>query len=172
MNKWYALYTKPKAEKKAAEQLALKGIDYYLPLVRKRKQWSDRKVWVNEPLIRSYIFVNSKESQLTTAIHTPGILDIVRFENKAAVIPDKQIALLKRLIDSEEQIEVCNEKFLAGEEVEVVFGKLYGMKGTLVEHRGRHKVLVRFDVIENIILVDIPVANLRKTKRSTLQLQT
>ena len=44
---WYALYTKAKSEYKAAEQLAAIDVEYYLPVVTRTKQWSDRKKKVN-----------------------------------------------------------------------------------------------------------------------------
>jgi transcriptional antiterminator RfaH len=55
--KWYPVYTQPRAEKKAYSALIDKGIEAYLPLHRRLKQWSDRKKWVEEPLISSYLFV-------------------------------------------------------------------------------------------------------------------
>ncbi|HEY4197452.1 MAG TPA: transcription termination/antitermination NusG family protein [Mucilaginibacter sp.] len=45
-NKWYPVYTHPRAEKKACEALLKKGIETYLPLRRQLKQWSDRKKWI------------------------------------------------------------------------------------------------------------------------------
>ena len=55
---WYVLYTKPKWEKKVAEQLQAMGIDCYCPLVMKERQWSDRKKKVEMPLFNSYVFVH------------------------------------------------------------------------------------------------------------------
>ena len=56
--KWYPVYTHPRAEKKAHQALSNKGIETYLPLRRQLKQWSDRKKWVDEPFIKSYLFVH------------------------------------------------------------------------------------------------------------------
>ena len=55
---WFALYTRPKNEKKVTEQLVKLGIEVYCPLVTQVKQWSDRKKKVATPLISSYVFVN------------------------------------------------------------------------------------------------------------------
>ena len=55
--RWYLLYTKPRAEKKVALELGLKGYELFLPLQRTLKQWSDRKKWVEEPLFKGYIFI-------------------------------------------------------------------------------------------------------------------
>jgi len=40
---WYAMYTKPRSEFKAAQQLNVNKIIYYLPTVTIVRQWSDRK---------------------------------------------------------------------------------------------------------------------------------
>ncbi len=38
---WYALYTKSRAEKKVAQEFERKKFDYYLPLHKELKVWSD-----------------------------------------------------------------------------------------------------------------------------------
>ena len=53
ITKWSAVYTKSKYEKKVSNQLAEKGFEVYLPLIRKRQKWSDRKKWVDYPLFKS-----------------------------------------------------------------------------------------------------------------------
>jgi transcription antitermination factor NusG len=55
--KWFALYTKPRWEKKINTALLKKGIESWCPLQIIEKQWSDRKKIIEEPLFRSYVFV-------------------------------------------------------------------------------------------------------------------
>ena len=54
---WLAVYTKPRHEKIADEKLQEKGIESYLPLVKRTRQWKDRKTKVWMPLFKSYLFV-------------------------------------------------------------------------------------------------------------------
>ena len=63
---WFALYTRPKAEKKVEERLSLAGFDSFLPLQTVIKQWSDRKKKVEIPLINSYVFVKTNKVKLNT----------------------------------------------------------------------------------------------------------
>ena len=51
--KWIAIYTKSRHEKKVANNLIEKGFEVYLPLIRKRQKWSDRKKWISYPLFKS-----------------------------------------------------------------------------------------------------------------------
>jgi transcription antitermination factor NusG len=152
---WYAAYTKSRTEKKALERLTEAGFEAYLPILRKRRQWSDRIKWVEEPLIRSYIFIRINEKDYYDAINTPGLVCYVTFEGKAAPIPDWQIDALKMLMHQGAELEVTSERFTPGEKIIVVSGTLVGMQGELVEYRGRKKVLVRLGTTGTNILVTI-----------------
>ncbi|MGM0531335.1 MAG: UpxY family transcription antiterminator [Bacteroidota bacterium] len=160
--RWYALYTKSRSEKKAERELLLKGLEAYLPLEKRLKQWSDRKKWVHEPLIRSYIFVRANQKELYQAYYTPGIVTIVNFEGKPAPIPDKQIQAIKELLKSGEHYEVTSDSFEVGEMVEIQAGKLKGMQGELVKQLNRYKVLLRIDVIQQNILININPSYLKR----------
>ncbi len=52
---WHALYVRSRSEKKVLSQLEEMGIEAYLPLVTKVKQWSDRRKKIQEPLFKSYV---------------------------------------------------------------------------------------------------------------------
>jgi transcription antitermination factor NusG len=59
--KWYAIYTRPRWEKKVNGLLEAKGIESYCPLNRVRRKWSDRIKTIEEPLFKSYVFVKIAE---------------------------------------------------------------------------------------------------------------
>lgn len=160
--RWYALYTKSRAEKKAERELLFKGLEAYLPLEKRLKQWSDRRKWVYEPLIRSYIFIRANQKELYQAYYTPGIVTIVNFEGKPAPIPDKQIEAIKEVLKSGEHYEVTSDYFEEGEMVEIQAGKLKGFQGELVKQLNRYKVLLRIDAIQQNILININPSYLKK----------
>ncbi len=56
---WYAIYTKPRWEKKVHHLLSEKGLEAYCPLNKVTRKWSDRMKTVEEPLFKSYVFVQS-----------------------------------------------------------------------------------------------------------------
>jgi transcription antitermination factor NusG len=153
--RWYAAYTKSRSEKKILERLTQASFEAYLPIRRKRHQWSDRLKWVEEPLIKSYIFIRVNERDYYNAINTPGLVCYVTFEGKAAPIPDRQIDMLKTLLNEGAEIEVSNERFAAGQKIIVVSGTLVGMQGEMVEYRGKKKVLVRLGSTGTNILVTV-----------------
>jgi len=160
--RWYALYTKSRAEKKVEAELLGKDLETYLPLEKKLKQWSDRKKWVKEPLIRSYIFVRVDRSQLEKAYYTPGVVRVVTFEGKPAPIPDRQIQVIRDILDSGESYEVTSDEFQVGQMVAINGGNLKGLKGELIKHVNRYKVLIRIDAIQQNLLININPSLLEK----------
>jgi len=62
--KWYAVYTRPRWEKKVSELVTKKKLTTYCPLNRVVKQWSDRKKVIFEPLFTSYVFVNAQKENM------------------------------------------------------------------------------------------------------------
>ncbi len=160
--RWYAAYTKSRNEKKVLARLTESGFEAYLPVLRKRKQWSDRLKWVEEPLIRSYIFIRVNESEYYDAINIPGLVCYVTFEGKAAPIPDRQIDTLKMLLHEGAEMEVSNERFEPGQKVIVIAGTLIGMQGEMVEYRGRKKILVRLGTTGTNLLVTVSLELIEK----------
>lgn len=159
---WFALYTKSRTEKKVSQELINKGIENYLPLEKKLKLWSDRKKWVEEPFIRSYIFVFIEESDLHKALNTPGVVTVIRFSGKPAPIREEQIKIIKSILSSNEEYELSPETFEQGEKVEVIQGSLKGLFGEMVFHLNKYKVLVRIESINQNILIRINPSHLRK----------
>ena len=72
--KWYALYTKPRWEKKIDASLIKKNIESWCPLQKMEKQWTDRKKIIEEPLFKSYIFVHIDLTEKVRVLQTDGIL--------------------------------------------------------------------------------------------------
>ncbi len=167
--KWYALYTKPRSEKKVLERLNEQGVEAYLPLQKKLRQWKDRKKWVEEPLISSYIFVKIMPSQYYDVLNIVGALRYVFFLGKAASIPDWQIESLKQLLNSEQEIELNSENIKKGARIKVIAGTLIGMEGELVSIRGQKKVIVRIEHVGYSISVNIPLTDIVEIKKTEVE---
>jgi transcription antitermination factor NusG len=164
--KWYAVYTRSRAEKKVLLELEFQGIDAYLPLQRKLRQWSDRKKWVEVPLISGYIFVFISGREYDKVLKTNGVVTYVRFEGKAAIIPDVQINFIKKMLShSEMNIEVSSQQFIPGDTVEVSEGPLIGLTGTLVSFKGKKRVAVQIEQLNLSLIVDLPLNQIQNIDR-------
>lgn len=92
---WFAIYTKPKNEKKVVEGLEKIGVEVYCPMITQVKQWSDRKKKVEMPLINSYVFVNIADKNRNIVFNVPGVVRYLFWLGKPAVIQDQEIEVLK-----------------------------------------------------------------------------
>lgn len=155
---WYPVYTYPQAEKKAWELLQKKGIETYLPLKRQLKQWSDRKKWVEEPLIKSYIFVKITARQQMEVLMTKGISRFLYFSGKVASMPEQQIIQLKLLLATAADLEVIDHELHPGERVYIKAGPLQGLHGELIEFKSQKRLIIRIDHIGQSLMVQIPMA--------------
>ena len=162
---WVAAYTKSRNEKKVHERLIKAGYKAYLPIQRTLKQWSDRKKWVDEPLLKSYIFIKITEQDYYETMKIPGLVRYVYFEGKVAPIPNDQIETLKLFIEEKLVVETSDTPLSPGELVEINVGKLKGFEGEVVRHNGKKKVVIKLNHISSAILVTIPNEYLSKKKR-------
>jgi len=104
--KWYAVYTKPRWEKKVNAFLTDKGIESYCPLNKVHKQWSDRIKLVEEPLFKSYLFVHIPAIEQNTVRTVSGILNFVYWLGKPAVVKQVEIDRVKRFLNEYDNITV------------------------------------------------------------------
>ncbi len=155
---WYAAYTNPRAEKTVLQRLLKNDIEAYLPLVKKLKQWSDRKKWVEEPLFNSYIFVHVSEREYTQVLSTIGIVRYITFSGKAVAIPEKQMAVLRRVVATNENVEVSDFNFLPGDPVKIVGGPFIGLEAELISVQNEQKVVIKIDAINQVLIVNVSKA--------------
>jgi len=104
--RWFAVYTKPRWEKKVHARCAERGIESYCPLNKVRKQWSDRVKLVEEPLFKSYVFVHIPVSAQTSVRMVDGVLNYVYWQGKPAVVRDREIEDIRRFLDEHENVKL------------------------------------------------------------------
>jgi len=101
---WYAVYTKPRWEKKVHSLLTEKKIESYCPLNKVRKKWSDRMKTVEEPLFKSYVFARVSEEEQTQVRMTAGVMNFVYWQGKPAIIRAKEIETIRKFLNEYENV--------------------------------------------------------------------
>lgn len=129
--KWFAVYTKPRWEKKVHRLLHEQQLESYCPLNKVQRKWSDRIKMVQEPLFKSYVFVHISEAEKIQVRTINGVVNFVYWLGKPAVIKDKEIETIKRFLDEHENVEVRPMDMKPGGKVIVQRGILMGKKGTI-----------------------------------------
>ncbi len=164
MEKWIAVYTKSRHEKVVIQDLENKNIEAYCPIFKERRQWSDRKRWVEFPLFRSYVFAKIELKNSIYILQTMGVHHIIKFQGNISIIPDEIIQNIKSMIDGGFTVEQV-EYFVKGDEVIVVDGPLKGMDGIVVKIKNENKLVLKIEVIQQAIAVQIHPGYLKPKKK-------
>ncbi len=108
------------------------------------------------PLISGYLFVHASRKEYDQVLQSNYVVSYVRFEGKAAIIPDSQIEYLKLMLKQDSsEIEITREPLKPGQMIEVVAGPLIGLKGKLQKIKGKNKVAIELEQLGYSALVEI-----------------
>ena len=146
---WFALYTKPRSEFKASQQLAGVEIEHYLPTITRLKQWSDRKKKVTEPLIRGYIFIYATEHQRLASVEQPSIVRCVFDGGHPASIPEWQIDNIRKMLSLKSEIIVYNG-IVSGTKVKIKNGPFEGVVGIVTNNEMGKSISISIDLLKQI----------------------
>ncbi len=144
--KWFAVYTKPRWEKKVYALLQEKQIVGYCPLNKVRKKWSDRYKIVHEPLFKSYVFVQVAENEMTKVRMISGVVNFVYWNGKPAVIKEEEINTIRRFLNEHEHVEVEQIQFKPNQRVKIMSGVLMNEEAVVVRS-DKNKVQV---ILQNL----------------------
>lgn len=132
LSNWYALYTKPRWEKKVSDLLSAQNIENYCPVNRVYRQWSDRKKMITVPLFTCYVFIRIDEKNRLSARSTAGVINFVYWMNKPAIIRDEEIALIKRFLNDYENVQLEKVPVRNNDTVRITNGVLMGQEGMVL----------------------------------------
>ncbi|KIA99841.1 MULTISPECIES: UpxY family transcription antiterminator [unclassified Flavobacterium] len=139
---WYVVYTKPKWEKKVADQLNKIGITCYCPLITQIRQWSDRKKKIEVPLFNSYVFVQLKDLDRNLVFQTPGVIRYLFWLGKPAIVRDEEINVIKNSLSSPIISEVSLVPFKIGDKIKLDSGVFSNQDAIVQEISNTHYILV------------------------------
>jgi transcription antitermination factor NusG len=144
---WYAVYTRPRWEKKVAASLLEAGIENYCPINKVTRQWSDRKKVVLEPVFKGYVFVKVEEAKKWEVTNVSGILNYVYWLGKPAQIREEEIDMIKKFLNEFNDVQVESKGFVVNSEVRIKQGVLMNYHGIVVEVLG-NRAVVKIDSLD------------------------
>ena len=160
---WYAVYTKPRTEKKVAELLQKKDIDTYCPLNRVLRQWSDRKKMVYEPLFSCYVFVQINTEEAIRVKETDGVLRFVSWLNKPAVIRDSEIETIKKFLNEHTNVQLEPIEVKVKDVIRIINGPLMEYEGNILSVK-KNKVKVSLPSLGYMIVAEVDKTNVEVLK--------
>lgn len=137
-----------------------RGVESFCPLVKRERQWSDRKKIVETPLFSSYVFVHIRDQDQGIVRQAPGIVNFIYYLGKPAVVRDQEIGDIRRFLNLYREIETINiQRLKSGDNVRIRNGALYGQQGKVLKIEGKH-VLMALEQLESVLVAKVHVADL------------
>lgn len=159
MNTWSVVFTKPRQEKLARENLERQGFVTYLPMLkhpkRLRGHWRD----VIEPLFPRYLFIALEFGlqDLSPIRSTFGVLKLVRFGPEPATVPP---GLIETLMTAEDPLTACHqpatERFKKGDRITIGAGPFAGVEAIFEAATAKGRVAVLLEILGRPTQVQVP----------------
>jgi len=129
---WYVLYTRQQCEKKVAAFLVKKKIKNFIPQVCVDTQKSWRNKVVFKPLFKSYVFVYVTEQEALSLIHADGVINLLHWLGKPAVINETEINAIQEFTNDYQNIDL--EKLAVNSSVieRNIYRSSYEMEGNIL----------------------------------------
>ena len=151
---WYAVQLRPRFEKIVAQHLVSKGYEEYLPLYRSRRRWSDRVKEIELPLFPGYVFCKFDVADRLPILIIPGVMSIVGSGRTPLAVPEHEIVAVQNVVESGLAYGPW-PSMCAGQRVEVRYGPLRGLEGTVVEVKSTFQLIISVTLLSRYVSVAI-----------------
>ena len=161
MEQWYALYTKPNAERHVTDALMTRGLGAYLPTL---PVWRARRRRIEtEPFFACYTFarMDLEAVGISAVAWIPGLRSLVSCDGKPAAIPDSVMAYVRQRV--EKLAAEGATGFRRGETVRITHGPFKDMEAIFDRRLSsveRAQVLV--EVLGRLTRAGVPINCLGK----------
>jgi len=154
---WYAVYTKPRHEKKVAKSCINYDISYYLPLQESVRYYQNRAITFKKPLFSSYIFCNCSYEQKIQLYRTGLLCAFIEAPDQAQLIRE-----LKQIHEAQnEGAKMVPHKFLTrGRRVKIIRGTFKNYKGKISYIKGSYKLVLNIDLIKQAVAIEVNSKNI------------
>lgn len=156
--RWYALYTCARHEKRVAEQIERRRFSCFLPLYRSVRRWKDRRKELDLALFPGYVFVRMSLANKLRVLELPGVVQFVSFNGKPAALPPEEIEALRDRLSHRARIEP-HPYLRTGRKVRVRSGPFEGLEGVIVRRKDRCRLIFSIDLIQRSLAIELDEAD-------------
>jgi len=145
---WYLIYTKPRAEKLAQENLQRQEFNTYLPLVMETHRRRGKYISLVEPMFPRYLFIqlNCTTDNWAPIRSTLGVSSIVRFGTYPMQVPESLLEILQESEDENGIQSILEKEFLAGDRVRIIDGAMTGLEGIYESKTSKERVTILLNI--------------------------
>ena len=163
-SRWYVVYTKPREEARARENLERQGHQCYLPELALEKRRRGRVVAVTEPLFPRYLFIRTEQDLATAGWgslrSTRGVVKLVEFGAGPVVVDDEFLEALRERTAGVPA--TAQALFAPGETVLIDEGPFAGLAALFQMKEGADRAAVLLEFLGQEVRAAVPYATLRK----------
>jgi len=158
VGRWWALYTRSRREKDLMRRLSAMNIAFYCPIVEQQRRSPNGRLRTSYiPLFSNYVFLRGNEQDRYAALTTGCISRDIEVADAERLVHD--LRQIRELI--EVGVDLTPEaRIEAGARVRVKTGALAGRVGTVIERRGRRRLLVAVDFLQQGASVELTSCDL------------
>ena len=154
---WYLIYSKPRQEQLAQENLERQGYGTYLPVTSVRRRKTGKTVSEVGPMFPRYLFIHLSEQtdDWGPIRSTFGVSNLVRFGQIPLRVPDSLIAAIKV---REDECGLCilpERDYIKGDNVRIAEGPFEGYEAIFQSRNAKDRVSLLIRVIKKDINISV-----------------
>jgi len=151
---WFAILARTSREKTASLLLENGGYECYVPIVKYKRQWSDRIREVEVPLFPGYFFCRMNPHNRLPVLMTPGVIQIVGVGKTPIPVEEEEIAAIQRVGKS--GLETMPWPYIeVGHVARIEEGPLRGLTGIVVKIKSGMKLVLSVSLLQRSVAVEI-----------------
>jgi transcription antitermination factor NusG len=151
---WFAILTRTGREKNATLLLENGGYECYLPIIRFKRQWSDRVKEIEVPMFPGYLFCRLNPHHRLPVLMTPGVIQIVGVGKTPVPVEEEEISAIQRVARS--GIPTMPWPYLqVGHVARIENGPLRGLTGIVIKIKSGLKLVLSVSLLQRSVAVEI-----------------
>ena len=157
---WNPVYTKPRQEHIARENLERQSFEAYLPLMQVSRKRRGRWIDTIEPMFSRYLFIRLEPGTTSVASvrSTRGVTGLVRFGNTLVPVPEGFMSVLLQTADAETGVHTPEPNLLQeGDTVVLTDGPLANLEGIYKTADGDARAIILLNMLGAETEVVVPL---------------
>jgi transcription termination/antitermination protein NusG len=149
---WWVAHTKSRNEKALAQDLAGKGVSYFLPMIWKVRRIRGRTIRSLLPLFGGYLFFCGQEKQRIEALRTNRVANLIEVRDQQRLV--RELSQIEQAMGA--GVDLSPHKYLKeGQLCKVIGGALAGLHGIVVRTRDQTRLVLQIDMLGQATSVEI-----------------
>ena len=154
---WHVLHVKSRQEKALSEELDVRGIVYFLPLVRQRRVYGRRKAVIEVPLFPGYVFLKGNADEAYSADRTGRVARIIAVHDQDRI--SRELTNVRLALSQDGPLDPY-PYLREGLRVRVRTGPLQGLEGLIESRQKQDRLIIQVDVLGQAVSMEIEGASL------------